>query len=219
MSDDGSQEKNGLALVRAAAKGDDRSDNSDSDVSEDSDDGSQERNDLAMVRAADDGDARKMEELLSVGANVSTSWKGLTALTIAAEKGHLEVCKLLLSKGASVSKSEDGWSPLMVAAQEGHTEVCKLLLETGKANIEEITRKGNTALNLAASKGFARTVELLLSKGARVDSKDYQRYTALLLAAEKGHTEVCELLLANGSDPEERHSGHFQLWKVTTDDV
>ena len=95
-----------------------------------SDDSSQEYYDLALWLAAAKGDASKVEELLSMGADVNASWKGGTALTSAADGGHLEVCKLLLSKGASVSKSENGWSPLMVAAQRGHSEICKLLLET-----------------------------------------------------------------------------------------
>ena len=77
-----------------------------------------------------EGNVRKVEELLSMGADVNASRAGNTALTIAAGFGHLDVCKLLLSKGASVSKSENGWSPLMVAAQRGHSEICKLLLET-----------------------------------------------------------------------------------------
>ena len=96
-----------------------------------------------------------------------------------------------------------GFTPLLAAAQGGHIEVCKLLLETGKANIEETTLFGNTALNVAADDGHASTVALLLSKGARVDTRDKNGVTPLLSAAERGHTEVCELLLDNGSDLEE----------------
>ena len=150
--------------------------------------------------AAQNGHTEVCELLFATGkASVKeTTPNGGTVLTIAAVKGLLEVCKLLLSKGASVSKGENGWSPLMAAAQEGHTEVCKLLLETGKANIEEISPDGNTTLRLAASKGFASTVELLLSIGAKVDTKDNQGFTPLLSAAQGGHTEVCNLLLETG---------------------
>ena len=86
------------------------------------------------------GNMRKVEELLSMGANVNASLSnGFTPLVGAALGGHPDVCKLLLSKGASVNKRENGYSPLMGAAQRGHTEVCKLLLETGKANVKETT--------------------------------------------------------------------------------
>ena len=43
---------------------------------------------------------------------------------------------------------------------------------------------------------------MLLSKGARVDTKNKQGFCPLTAAARRRHTEVCELLLANGSDPE-----------------
>ena len=81
---------------------------------------------------------------------------------------------------------------MLNAAYFGHTEVCELLLDKGKANIEETTPIGNTALNLAATEGNASTVALLLSKGARVDTRDKQGFTPLLSAAEKGHSDVCE---------------------------
>ena len=67
---------------------------------------------------------------------------------------------------AAVRGSKGGDTPLLVAAYFGHTEVCELLLEKGKANIEEIDDDGDTALKLAASKGDASTVVLLLSKGS-----------------------------------------------------
>ena len=46
-----------------------------------------------------------------------------------------------------------------------------MLLERGKADIEETTPFGNTALNIAAEEGHASTVALLLSKGARMDTR------------------------------------------------
>ena len=59
--------------------------------------------------------------------------------------------------------------------------MCELLFEEGKANIEETTPIGNNALNLAASKGHASTVALLLSKEARVDIRSRDGFTPLLL--------------------------------------
>jgi len=65
----------------------------------------------------------------------------------------------LLSQGARLDTRDDqGFTPLLVAAQRGHTEVCELLLEKGKANIEDTTPTGNTALNLAATKCHASTL-------------------------------------------------------------
>ena len=54
------------------------------------------------------------------------------------------------------------------------------------------------ALYNAALHGDARKVEELLSKGARVDTRNKSSFTPLLAAAQRGHTEVCKLLLETG---------------------
>ena len=95
------------------------------------------------------------------------------ALVQTASRGDASKVAELLSQGARVEAKEQGFTPLLVAVQFGHTEVCQLLLDKGKANIEETTPfDERTALILAAIKGHASTVALLLSKGARVDARD-----------------------------------------------
>ena len=121
------------------------------------------------------------------------------SLLKAARENSLSRCEQLLAAGSDVGeRNKKGWTPLLSAAHHGNTEVCRLLLERGKANIEERTPCGNTALNLAARKGHARTVSLLVSKGARLDTKDRKGYTPFLAAVEKGHIEVCKVLLETG---------------------
>ena len=93
-----------------------------------------------------------------------------SALMQAVGNDNASTVALLLSKGARVDiRNKNGFTPLLLAAQFGHTEVCKLLLEKGKANIEETGQIDETALSTAARRGDAKTVEMLLSKGARVD--------------------------------------------------
>ena len=101
---------------------------------------------------------------------------------LAAGSGDARKVEELLSQGATVDERDQGLTPLLVAAQEGHTEVCELLLEKGKANIEETDNDGDTALKLVASEGDASTVALLLSKGARVDTRAEDGFTPLLAA-------------------------------------
>ena len=65
----------------------------------------------------------------------------------AAASGSTSECTLLLEACGDVGERDrDGFTPLLLAAYFGHAEVCELLLERGKANIEETTRLGNTAL-------------------------------------------------------------------------
>ena len=105
---------------------------------------------------------------------------GAALIVQAAAAGDASKVEMLLSQGARGDARDQGFTPLLVAAQRGHTEVCELLLDKGKANIEETTPIGNNALNLAASKGHASTVALLLSKEARVDIRSRDGFTSLL---------------------------------------
>ena len=58
--------------------------------------------------------------------------------------------------------------------------------------------KLDTVLVVMAARGDARKVAELLSKGAKVDTRDKSGFTPLLAAAQGGHTEVCKLLLETG---------------------
>ncbi len=55
---------------------------------------------------------------------------------------------------------------------------------------------GNTALILAAYKGYPEIVELLLNKGADINTRGKEDLTALSSASKHGHTEIVKLLLA-----------------------
>ena len=87
-----------------------------------------------------------------------------TALVYASANGEIDKVTILLAMGARVDAREQGFTPLLAAADSGHTDVCELLLQRGRANIEDTTPDGSTALNIAAGEGFERTVELLLSQ-------------------------------------------------------
>jgi len=63
--------------------------------------------------------------------------------------------------------SKDHWGliPLNCAAIKGDLELMKILIEKGKANIEEQSPKGCTALMYASRGGNADMVKYLLEKG------------------------------------------------------
>ncbi|HBL56158.1 MAG TPA: hypothetical protein DDZ36_09885 [Deltaproteobacteria bacterium] len=78
-------------------------------------------------------------------------------------------------------------------------DIVKLLLELG-AKVESRNRWKETALLLAASKGFREIVLLLIQSGADFSAEDVNEKTALLRAAQNGHLFVVETLLAQGAN-------------------
>lgn len=66
---------------------------------------------------------------------------------------------------------------------------------------------GWTALHLAADRGHADVVELLLYYGAAVDSRESSsNATALHIAANNGRRKVCEMLIRKGADLQAKSS-------------
>jgi len=60
---------------------------------------------------------------------------------------------------------------------------------------------GQSALHMAAEKGNAAALRLLILRGIAVNTRDQHLKTALHLAAEFGHTQCVEILLQLGADP------------------
>src|SRR5206468_2482310 len=120
----------------------------------------------------------------------------------------------LLKHGANPNATWVGrTTALMEAAKEDHYEVCKLLLAAGAdVNAEEPT--GATALMYALNpfRTNLKTVQLLLSKGARVTINKGRGYQPVMRAAETGDPEILNLLLAVGADPKVKsEDGHTAL--------
>ncbi len=70
------------------------------------------------------------------------------------------------------------------------------------AEINDLVKQGKTILHLAAMKGFASTLELLISKGANINcstSPASSEITPLLLACDSGEIDVVKLLLIHGA--------------------
>lgn len=61
--------------------------------------------------------------------------------------------------------------------------------------------KGKTPLMIAAEKGHAQAVGLLLDKGANINEIDQHKRTPLHFAVWKEHKEVVRILLQYGANP------------------
>ena len=72
------------------------------------------------------------------------------------------------------------------------------------------SKKGDSALADAASRGDLAAARLLLDRGADVNAVDHRGYTPLILAAQhdRDSPELVRLLLARGADVRAQAEGH-----------
>lgn len=100
----------------------------------------------------------------TISLDMSEDDRGLHALFNAIQKNRLSMVKAFLKTKTSTSKvaNSEGVTPVMYAASLGHQEIMQFFLEHG-CNPHHRNKKGETALDLAASAGHAGCVAMLKS--------------------------------------------------------
>jgi ankyrin repeat protein len=142
-----------------------------------------------FLGAAERGDLSSVTSSLAKGADINArNNNGQTALMLACSGGHKDVVQFLIAKGADVN--------LTTTAQI----ITAMKMSAGFSGTAEIYSIGSTALIFASEHGHKEVVQLLLSKGAKVNAKTDWGDTALLNASAYGHKEVVQMLLAKGAD-------------------
>lgn len=132
---------------------------------------------------------------------------GMNAMHVACKMGHIDMVRLLSRRVSRLAtrSTRDGWPPVLLAASAGQTEIVEALLNAG-ANVNDATpvidheHGGDSALHCAMRRGHIRTAELLVARGADVNSATRKGHTPLIEAAEKGHTRLTALMLGSGAD-------------------
>lgn len=166
------------------------------------DPGSVSRKDPVILwKAASSGDLKRVESLISNGADVnSKNEDGLTPLHVAAVRGQLAVVDFLINNGADVNtKTKDGKTLLHHVAREGHFEVVALLIDSGSdLNAKDVA--GRTPLNCAMRWRKYDIAMLLINRGADVNTKDGTGITPLHYASSSGDNNLVKLLISEGSD-------------------
>uniref|UniRef100_A0AAQ4NW16 Ankyrin repeat domain 52 n=1 Tax=Gasterosteus aculeatus aculeatus TaxID=481459 RepID=A0AAQ4NW16_GASAC len=146
-------------------------------------------------------DEKCLDFLLDNGANPTLkNSKGYSAVHYAAAYGNKQHLELLLEISFNCLEEVESnipVSPLHLAAYYGHCEALCLLCET-LVSLDVRDIEGRTALHLAAQRGFATCVEVLLKHNASYTLKEQKRkWTALHAAAAEGQID-CLLLLVSG---------------------
>ncbi|KAI6181053.1 KH domain-containing protein [Aphelenchoides besseyi] len=155
---------------------------------------------LAAMNGHDAATLVLLERGSDINAQIETNRN--TALTLACFQGRTEVVRLLLSFGANVEhRAKTGLTPLMEAANGGYTDVGALLLKHGAdPNAPPVPTSRDTALTIAADKGHATFVSMLLNQGATIDVKNKKGCTPLFLACSNGHLETVKILVKRRAD-------------------
>jgi ankyrin repeat protein len=159
------------------------------------------RQNLAGLGSVSKSDAEKTSHLASPESAAASA---ATVVTDDEEQEIRRIRAMIQNSpdliNAPVKIGDAQLTPLGHAANNGQLRVAQFLLDSGA----EVNRSRDfnswPPLLIAAANGHKAMVELLLAKGADVNSRDSSGQTALHLAAENGFQSVAEALLANKAD-------------------
>jgi ankyrin repeat protein len=163
----------------------------------------------------------------------ATSKRGETPLLVASGEGQSEAVSMLLKHGSNfIAQDEFGRTALHHAVQYGEpkneTTLIQLLevnrrLEVSRTIISTKDRHGETALQIAVSKGYNRLVEILLQE-IRPQSRNIVLHdnseggSTLFSAAPKNNKEIVQLLVNHEMDvivEEEEDGGKWARIEVS----
>jgi ankyrin repeat protein len=143
-----------------------------------------------------------VEELLQWGAYIDARDNDCsTPLSEASLHGQTKVVELLLEHRADVNTMNSGYRiPLHLAVFKRHFDIAWTLLIYGADPNARDDEHGGTPLHLASTCGWVDIVNLLLDRGASVNSQDGHGKTPLHMAASSGHLDAARWLIRHGAD-------------------
>ncbi|XP_038594590.1 protein phosphatase 1 regulatory subunit 12A isoform X2 [Micropterus salmoides] len=182
----------------------------------------------ALHQACIDDNVDMVTFLVEHGASINQpDNEGWIPLHAAASCGYLDIAEYLISQGANVGVvNSEGETPLDIAEEEAMEELlqneinrqgvdieaarkeeervmlrdARQWLNSGQIQDVRHAKSGGTSLHVAAAKGYAEVLKLLIQAGYDVNIKDYDGWTPLHAAAHWGKEEACRILVENLCD-------------------
>ncbi|XP_046878443.1 protein phosphatase 1 regulatory subunit 12A isoform X1 [Hypomesus transpacificus] len=182
----------------------------------------------ALHQACIDDNVDMVTFLVEHGASINQpDNEGWIPLHAAASCGYMDIAEYLISQGASVGVvNSEGETPLDIAEEEAMEELlqneinrqgvdieaarkeeerimlrdARQWLNSGQISDVRHAKSGGTALHVAAAKGYAEVLKLLIQAGYDVNIKDFDGWTPLHAAAHWGKEEACRILVENLCD-------------------
>lgn len=183
--------------------------------------------DTPLIVAIKNGKTVIVDLLISKGADINQPNKiGDTPLIIAAQQGNIAIARRLVKNDANIITRGSGNKTAVEKANGLVTtfllkkikhfkwlahelrEAChyrnrakvERLIES-KAPVDWLDKKGWTPLTISSYEGYIEIVQLLISKGANVNTavKTIEQ-TPLYIASEKGETDIVKLLITKGAN-------------------
>lgn len=169
-----------------------------------------------LMHAIRTGNAGRVKSLIKAGVSCNLCLEGTTPMIEAARLNNIHLMALLLRSGADINLPDATvtLTPLLTAAERGGLLCVEyLLLQGADARWTSCTGEQFTALHLAVRSGAYKSVQQLLTHGARVAARDARGRTALhhVCSAEitvptRVRVDIARLLIQTGCPPEVRDS-------------
>eukprot|EP00746_Dinoflagellata_sp_MGD_P037082 gnl/MRDRNA2_/MRDRNA2_189045_c0_seq1.p1 gnl/MRDRNA2_/MRDRNA2_189045_c0~~gnl/MRDRNA2_/MRDRNA2_189045_c0_seq1.p1 ORF type:complete len:542 (-),score=108.10 gnl/MRDRNA2_/MRDRNA2_189045_c0_seq1:61-1524(-) len=158
--------------------------------------------------AAQHGHAKFITYLITLRSSVNAkSSEGVGPLHLAASHGHRGATRCLLELGAKGDLvDKDGWSALHHSVKSGRIDIFEYVIAKDPNAIDVTTKKGETALHIAAAAkpGHADLVKALLKRRADIEATThYMNSAPLQLATNSGNKDIMQLLLENRAQCDE----------------
>ncbi|XP_020893003.1 ankyrin repeat and SAM domain-containing protein 6 isoform X2 [Exaiptasia diaphana] len=143
-----------------------------------------------------------------------------TALDIAARRQRTDVAAYLdrkTTKRPQLTGQKTLRPSIIEAARSGDLQGVRELLEIDETEVNTADEDGATSLMFAAMCGHHNVAELLLDKGADIDSQDrISGWTALMQATYYSHKHIVKLLLDHSADVNVRAEEGYTAFDMAT---